>query len=235
MITDITGTSLYYCSLAVKPAQRECYVAAQLACETIMDIAERYKEQSVAHGKLLWWEKEVDRLKEGKPSHPIAKVLLGVKDQQALCSTLSAIVDCALTAINLEGFESKISLYQHYQHSGGLLEALKAQILLQRPLTDEERKAAYQVGVGLEIIRHINLSAEHQYRGVNYAPCAYIELASDAKERLSFSNKLPRALRVGAAISLKLLKKIESDQFQIDRYQYTLSPLQKLITLWRTG
>lgn len=235
MLPSITGSSIYYSSLAAPLKQRDLFVACHLFCETLMNIAECYKEKSVAEGKLVWWCQEIERLQDKKPTHPISKSLLNTFEYGINATPFKAIVDSAKTAIKTELFSNSAELHQHYQHTGGIIEAVKAQIIWGRELNTDELKACHQLGIALECIRHLNIASEHIHRGLEYFPDSYHDQASHAKILINnISVKLTRAQRVYTNIQLKLLAKIERDKFQVEQYQYALSPLQKLITLWRT-
>ena len=66
-----SGSSFYYSFLFLPPVRRAAITALYAFCREVDDVVDEVRDKTVAATKLAWWRTEVDRLFEGKPTHPV--------------------------------------------------------------------------------------------------------------------------------------------------------------------
>lgn len=165
------GSALYYSLLDSAADPRHVIISLHAFHQEIMKIAERYQEPSVAQAKLGWWQEEVKRLGQAEATHPITQSL------QHYCSrfglpeaALSAIIAAARLSIDIQIYPGQTELSHHYQHSGGLLELLKARVFAGGSADLDTEQYAQTLGIALDTIRHLSDFARHLQRGHLYLP-----------------------------------------------------------------
>jgi len=150
------GSDLYYVLQQVPEAARIPYLAIHALAQQLQESAERYQDRNTAEQKLAWWAEEIERLYRHESLHPLTQSLNAYLGEYTLRKVeLLALVETALLTLRTEIFTTQAELLQHYQHSGGILAALKAKILLRRELPEALLKAVHQLGISLEIMRHL--------------------------------------------------------------------------------
>ena len=66
-----SGSSFYYSFLFLPPPRRQAITALYAFCREVDDVVDEVRDKTVAATKLAWWRTEVDRLFDGKPTHPV--------------------------------------------------------------------------------------------------------------------------------------------------------------------
>jgi phytoene synthase len=125
-----------------------------------------------AHARLQWWRGELERLFEGRPSHPIASALQPLKKRAGADLTLLREL---LVAADLDlarfTYNSWKELDAYCFRSSGALQLLVAAVVAEgRVLTEQEHRFARQLGAGIrqaEILRDLMTDFA---RGRLYAP-----------------------------------------------------------------
>lgn len=121
------ATPRAYALLFTVPERREALTAlyaldAEIAAATSL-------EHTVAHTKLGWWRAEVDRLRGGRPEHPISRALhaaAGAAPDYALLHERLAAADLQLASF-VPGTDAELDAYAYRTH--GALQQLAAQVL----------------------------------------------------------------------------------------------------------
>lgn len=73
--TAASGSSFYYSFLFLPPKKRQAIQAVYAFCREVDDIVDNCHDKVVAKTKLEWWHKEIERVFQGKPLHPIGRSL----------------------------------------------------------------------------------------------------------------------------------------------------------------
>ena len=251
----ITGSPCYYSLQSLQTAPRNALIGLQAFANEIHKISEHYQEPSVAKIKLQWWQEELDRLAT-EPRHPITQWLQPAMEQYALDPQhLHAIVEAGHASLTQQQFSNAAELYRHYQYTGGILETLKAQVLCASSLDNNTTQATHYLGIANEIVRHITDAPVHFQRQQYYfvATDHLPSVRQDAAQRNTLwqqqtiqANKCYqdavtllqpktlqalRPLRFYTHLQLRLLHKMQRQQFPTLQHQVTLSPLNML---WRS-
>jgi len=132
-----------------------------------------------AHARLQWWRGELDRLSEGRPTHPIAAAL---QPLQKLAGVDLALLREPLVAADLDlarfTYHSWPELEAYCFRASGAFQLLIATVVASgRPLTEQEHRFARQLGAGVrqaEILRDLVTDVG---RGRLYAPLDELETA----------------------------------------------------------
>lgn len=169
MLAEIApvGSSLYYCFRKLPEQQRQALLVLQAFVEELRKISERFQSYEIAEGKLGWWKTEIERLYDGNPQHPIAQALVPLVEAYRIAqSQLAAIHEAYTLNLQTQLFPTRAALAQHFQHTGGIIEQLKAVVLTPNAKTVEQYN--HHLGVALEIARHLyelpyDLKRQHFY------------------------------------------------------------------------
>lgn len=70
-----SGSSFYYSFLFLDHSRREAIIALYAFCREVDDIVDGSTNTDVAKVKLTWWQKELERIWDGNPQHPVARAL----------------------------------------------------------------------------------------------------------------------------------------------------------------
>jgi hypothetical protein len=99
-------------------------------------------------------------------------------------SQWAACIEATQTTLSTHIFETQASLNQHFQHLGGIRLSLLAQTLLENHLHLSHEKILHQVGIGLEIIRHLQMLPHHLAHQKLYLP---LEVFPEPQEENAFA------------------------------------------------
>lgn len=69
------GTSWYYATLQLPPAQRQPLLALQAWWRAVRSIPHGVTDAGVAAAKLAWWEVQIGQCRDGRPDHPLLLTL----------------------------------------------------------------------------------------------------------------------------------------------------------------
>jgi phytoene synthase len=123
------ATPRAYALLFSLPARREALTALYAIDVEIAAASSPRVEHAVAHTKLGWWRAEVDRLRAGRPEHPVSRALhatAGAGPDYALLHERLAAAD-----LRIAGFapDSDAELDALLYRSHGAVQQLAAQVL----------------------------------------------------------------------------------------------------------
>lgn len=258
------ATPRAYALLFSLPARREALTALYAIDAEIAAASSPRLEHSVAHTKLGWWRAEVDRLRGGRPEHPVSRALhaaAGSGPDYALLHERLAAAD-----LRLAGFapDTDAELDALLYRSHGAVQQLAAQVLADgRSETIDAFGALLGRGVGLaESIRGLRQDAVHgtirvplqRLRDAGIAPEALAgptppgmapvleSLAGRARAALTDArNALPRTERraqshglVLAALHEQLLDVMAAARWDVSERREA-HPLRQLWTAWRAA
>lgn len=241
------GSNRYYSLRYVLQEKSRAYAAFMAWADTLNDIAEQYREPSIAKQKLGWWQDEIHRLFNQKPSHPLTKNLLSSLDALSQ-TTCEALIEANLLSLQTHIFETRSALFQHYQHLGGLRFS-QAAALLNSPCP---LPLLHEMGLKDEILRHLIhfnafLKRQHLYlaledfqafsldpqpilQGQNLPtlPPLLNEYFKCAKPPSLSQEKIPKPLRIEWKLKMKQGQLMQKEGWQFYRHRLELSPLYKL-------
>ncbi len=69
------GTSWYYATLQLPPAQRRPLLALQAWWRAVRNIPHSVTDVGVAAAKLAWWDLQIGQCRDGRPDHPLLLAL----------------------------------------------------------------------------------------------------------------------------------------------------------------
>jgi phytoene synthase len=101
-----SGSSFYYSFLFLPPKKRQAIQALYAFCREVDDIVDGCADKVVAKTKLAWWYKEIERVFQGNPLHPIGRALAETLKEYKLKEHLFQEI--------LQGVEMDLK-YQGYQ------------------------------------------------------------------------------------------------------------------------
>ena len=160
-----------YFSLLYAPAEvRESATALFVIDAEIRESAQSINHD-VAHTRLQWWRQEIDRLINGTPQHPAARLLNpggeSRRDEFAKLheSIAAADMDLArMTYVNLQ------ELRAYASRSGGTITELLANLLAPADIDAATRAAANRMGVGVRLTEIVRDCRADAYGGRLYLP-----------------------------------------------------------------
>jgi phytoene synthase len=123
------ATPRAYALLFSLPARREALTALYAIDVEIAAASSPRLEHAVAHTKLGWWRAEVDRLRAGRPEHPVSRALhatAGADPDYALLHERLAAADLHLAGF-APGTDAELDALLYRSH--GALQQLAAQVL----------------------------------------------------------------------------------------------------------
>jgi phytoene synthase len=132
-------------------------------------------EHAVAHARLGYWRDEVERLVQGRPSHPLARALASSAGAGARLARLHDRLDAAELALGGVRPQSLDALAALAERSHGALQALAAELLAGRPAPEP---AAF----GLALGRGLGLAVASAREEDAASPAALAALALAAFE-----------------------------------------------------
>jgi phytoene synthase len=226
------GSMRYFATLYT-PEERRDAVTALFVIDTEIRESAQSVNHDVAHTRLQWWRAEVDRLVNGEPQHPAARVLHAahVGDRGSLAKLhevlVAADMDLArMTYANIGELRAYCS-----RSTGAIMELIATSLTAEQTLDEATRVAATRMGIGIrlaEILRDLHQDA---HAGRIYLPLDRLEQHAIRPEDLSrreTSEKLRAALTA-------FRESAQSDlQFSLETTQLeTLRPIAVLAALHR--
>jgi phytoene synthase len=70
-----SGSSFYYSFMFLPPDRRRAITALYAYCREVDDVVDECSDVGIARTKLGWWRAEVERLRSGRPEHPVTRAL----------------------------------------------------------------------------------------------------------------------------------------------------------------
>jgi len=175
------GSSAYYALLRAPASRRRALTALFALRRELEETVENSSDTAVGHAKLSWWQRELQTIGSGQPTHPVAVELRGTLDAARVEPTLHAFSEIA------DGFAMDLAqaryldlpgLRQYIQKVGGAFSAvLAAHSAANADGADgaDDREWAHSAGIALmfaEIVRDIGDDAR---RGRIYIPISEMQ------------------------------------------------------------
>ncbi len=257
------GSSLYYATLHLPPAQQEAVIALQAWRAEIAEVLSECTDPGLARIKLQWWREELDRTFTQKPRHPVAQALSPPIQRYGLpADVFHGVVDLHDREIDRPVYGSQADLDRAMADLGAWwrlcaqvcgadaasLEAAQVlgralelsdsvqdlRILAARGMARVSREEL--VAFGMELSQLVAQPASPEVR--EFA-ALQVRRAQDSLAHAVAS--LPRqdrrallSLRILAAIHRATLVEIERDGFRILEHRLSLTPVRKLWLAWIT-
>lgn len=256
--------SMRYFSLLYAPEERRDQLCALYVIDAEIRESAQSANHDVAHTRLGWWRAEIDRLVNGSPQHPAARLLNDSTTDRAAFNKLHETVVAADMDLARMAYSNMRELRAYCSRSGGAIQELMAALLLApAPLDEATRATANRLGIGVrqsEILRDLRQDA---YAGRVYLPQDQLTAHSATLEDLRGREIAPhvkaalreyrdavreelqtalatviaplRPLIVLGALHRRLLDRIAARDFDVATSRIDLGPIEKPWVAWRTA
>jgi phytoene synthase len=256
--------SMRYFSLLYAPEDRRDQLCALYVIDAEIRESAQSVNHDVAHTRLQWWRAEIDRLANGSPQHPAARILNDSPIERASFAKLHEMIAAADMDLARMTYSNMRELRAYSSRSGGAIqELMAAQLVAPAPLDETVRAIANRIGVGVrqsEMLRDLRQDA---YDGRVYLPQERLtrhnvsledlrarEVAPNVKAALrefkdAVQEELQSAIRsataqlrplgVLAALHRKLLDRIAARDYDVATSRVELGPIEKPWVAWRTA
>jgi phytoene synthase len=256
--------SMRYFSLLYAPEDRRDQLCALYVIDAEIRESAQSVNHDVAHTRLQWWRAEIDRLANGSPQHPAARILNDSPIGRASFAKLHEMIAAADMDLARMTYSNMRELRAYSSRSGGAIqELMAAQLVAPAPLDETVRAIANRIGVGVrqsEMLRDLRQDA---YDGRVYLPQERLtrhnvsledlrarEVAPNVKAALrefkdAVQEELQSAIRsataqlrplgVLAALHRKLLDRIAARDYDVATSRVELGPIEKPWVAWRTA
>jgi phytoene synthase len=164
--------SLRYFAVLFAAAGARPRVEALYAFEAELRRIVDAEAHEAAHARLQWWRGELDRLAAGRPTHPLAHALAGLREaRDADLGLLHEMLVAADLDLARFTYRNWTELEAYCARAGGALQMLAAATLAgQRGLTDAERDFARRLGSAIRQVEMLRDLTQDAARGRFYAP-----------------------------------------------------------------
>ncbi len=251
------GSSTYYSLRFLPPELRQELALLHAWWAQVGEIPLRVREPSVALRKLGWWQEELERIEDRRPTHPLAQALQTVIRIRALpIVAFAEKVQSAERELS-DPPRSSQALRQHCARDLGNLFMLcyRCQGLGE----NTGLRAAEALGTGCALIARIRDAGLLARRGISPVPLDWLrekglhpaqlvspehrsalpdllprlgELAEDQWDAVPLRDQ-PLFARIQKRLCSALLEEITSLNFQVMEQRVSLTPLRKLWLAWR--
>lgn len=159
------GSTLHYASLLVDEPHRGTMLAAHTLRAELHAMVTAMSDASVARRKLGWWAEELNETLEGRPRHPVSRLLLPATTErpERTRSLLHRMVNATGAAIGFQQaeldaaapgtFASGAAYREYLENTAGNAERLIAETIGYRDVSLPE--ACAQIGVGRALVERI--------------------------------------------------------------------------------
>jgi phytoene synthase len=176
-----TGSSFYYSFLFLNPAKRHAVTTLYAFCRTIDDIVDHCQDTKVAYHTLSWWTEEIERLFQGKPTHPLSQALEPIIHNFGLPKPLFIdLIHGMYKDLNNEYYDNFDALQVYCYHVASVPGLLAAKIFgYQNPQTETYART---LGIALQlinIIRDVGEDAVHRRIYLPQEELAQFSLTAD--------------------------------------------------------
>ena len=138
------GSTLHYCALFASPAQARLSLALEAFRRELDAVVEECREPSAAQARLGFWHDELGRLRDGRPQHPVTRVLAeAMHDHPALAERLAPAVAATAAASSRLSWASESQLDDYCAATGGEVAALACGTA---PVSDEPHAPSRRLG-----------------------------------------------------------------------------------------
>jgi phytoene synthase len=212
------GSMRYFATLYTPEERREA-VTALFVIDTEIRESAQSVNHDVAHTRLQWWRAEVDRLVNGEPQHPAARVLHAahVGDRGSLAKLHEVLVAADMDLARMTYANTNELRAYCSRSTGAIMELIATSLGTEQPLDEATRAAATRMGIGIrlaEILRDLHQDA---HAGRIYLPLDRLEQHGIRPEDLS---------RGEMSVKLRATLKAFRESAQSD-LQFSLGPAQR--------
>jgi phytoene synthase len=192
-----SGSSFYYSFLFLPPEQRRAITALYAFCREVDDVVDEIADPVVAATKLQWWRKEVGRLFDGTPQHPVTQALLEPVDRFRLDRAhFEAVLDGMQMDLDYNRYPDFATLEVYCHRVAGVVGLLSADIFGYRQA--QTREYARNLGIALQLTNIVRDVGEDVRRNRIYLPLDELKrygIDTDQLVRLEQSPALGELLR----------------------------------------
>lgn len=164
-----SGSSFYYSFIFLSPEQRRAITALYAFCREVDDAVDECSDPEVARMKLAWWRKELARVFETRPEHPVGKELVNaVARYQLPMEHFEDVIDGMEMDLDRSRYASfkDLSLYCH--RVAGVVGLLAAEIFGYE--NRRTLKYAHKLGMAFQLTNILRDVREDAVRGRVYLP-----------------------------------------------------------------
>jgi phytoene synthase len=170
------GSMRYFATLYTPEERREA-VTALFVIDTEIRESAQSVNHDVAHTRLRWWRAEVDRLVNGEPQHPAARVLHATYagDRGSFAKLHESLVAADMDLARMTYANTKELRAYCSRSAGAIMELIATSLTAEQPLDEATRAAATRMGIGIrlaEILRDLHQDA---HAGRIYLPLDRLE------------------------------------------------------------
>jgi phytoene synthase len=164
-----SGSSFYYAFLFLPPPRRAAITAFYAFCREVDDVVDEVSDPGVAQQKLAWWDAEVAKAFEGRPSHPAMQALMPCVPQFGIeRAQLHAVIEGCRMDLQQTRYLDYPALERYCHLVAGVVGEVSARIFGQ---SDEATtRYAHTLGQAFQLTNIIRDVGEDAMRGRIYLP-----------------------------------------------------------------
>ena len=258
------GSNLYYSILfCPKPLQRSLYALHGFNAE-IEHVIEECSDPGVARIKLQWWHEEIQRVYANQARHPVGKALIKLIAQHPIAEEqLHQIIQHVEHKLDSHTPDSYAALFDSLRSGPGLFWQLNAEIcnyhdqrtpiaatelgclialfqILQNTYKDAVQGRLFlpQEELDRTNIKLADLATPNNKMTHSFFATQFEQLMQQLNNNYSAFPNQDRRSQLCCLIMNRLIthtcKEIARDNYNLQQYKITLTPLRKLWIAWRT-
>jgi 15-cis-phytoene synthase len=183
------GSSLYYSLRHIPINKRSLVQAIYCWYLNIEDTLNLQSELQIIEQKFAWWQAECSVLFHGQPQHPVSQLIsTHVARYNLQEQHFQQILHALKSNIETVHYQNYASIEQYCQNTLVKLIIILAEILIERPLNQNERTSLTLLGTAMQQYRFIRHLKQDLHRGHIYLPEeALIEFNLTASQLLNLS------------------------------------------------
>lgn len=164
-----SGSSFYYSFLFLPPAKRRALTALYAFCRIVDDIADECGDTALARAQLDAWHKEIERIFEGCPEHPVAQALTSaVREFNLPEKEFHEIIEGMEMDLTRHRYANFDALQVYCHHVAGVVGQLSARIFGYQDA--RTARFAHDLGLAFQLTNILRDVGEDASRGRIYLP-----------------------------------------------------------------
>ena len=169
-----SGSSFYYAFLFLPRERRAAITAFYAFCREVDDVVDEVSDPGVAATKLAWWESEIGRAFEGRPTHPVLQALqphltvYGIEPRHLL-----EVVEGCRMDLQQTRYLDYPALTRYCHRVAGVVGEVAARIFGQTEA--ETTRYAHRLGLAFQLTNIIRDVGEDALRGRIYLPVSELQ------------------------------------------------------------
>lgn len=168
--------SMRYFSLLYTPPEKRAAVTALYVIDAEIRESAQSANHDVAHTRLQWWRQEVDRLANGNPQHPAARLLHAATQSTKGFARLHELIVAADMDLARMTYVNMDELRAYSARSGGAVaESIAVLLLDPNPCEESVRAASNRIGAGIRQTEMLRDARQDAYEGRLYIPLDELE------------------------------------------------------------